>query len=103
MLAGSLGVLPSASLAAGTFGLYEPVHGSAPDLAGQGLANPMGAILSAAMLLRHTLGLDGEAAAIETAIAKTLEEGPVTPDLAAAGAVTATTRQLTDSILSQLA
>ena len=69
MLAGSMGLLPSASLGSGTLGLYEPIHGSAPDIAGQGIANPFGTILSAAMLLRHSLGLEEEAAAVEAAVA----------------------------------
>lgn len=102
MLAGSLGVLPSASLAEGTFGLYEPVHGSAPDLAGQGVANPLGAILSAAMLLRHSLDLEDEAAAIESAVAQTLEAGLATPDLPISGGRTLTTEQLTRAILDRL-
>src|SRR5690606_12022006 len=63
VLTGSLGMLPSASLGEGRLGLYEPIHGSAPDIAGKGLANPLGTILSAAMLLRHSLGLEREAAA----------------------------------------
>ena len=102
MLAGSLGVLPSASLAEGTFGLYEPVHGSAPDLAGQGVANPLGAILSAAMLLRHSLGLDDEASTIESAVAATLESGLTTPDLALAGGRTVNTRALANAIVEQI-
>src|SRR5260370_37755193 len=65
VLAGSLGMLPSASLGAGTMGLYEPIHGSAPDIAGKGIANPTGTVLSASMLLRHSLGLEAEATAIE--------------------------------------
>ncbi len=81
VLAGSLGLLPSASLSADGKGLYEPVHGSAPDIAGQGRANPIGAILSAAMLLRHSLGLEEEASAIEAAIAEALLSAR-TPDLA---------------------
>lgn len=85
-IAGSLGLLPSASLGApGTPGLYEPVHGSAPDIAGQGIANPLAAILSAAMLLQHSIGLPTEAVAIETAVARVLEEGARTADLARAG------------------
>ncbi len=68
MLTGSLGMLPSASLNAEKRGLYEPIHGSAPDIAGQGIANPCGTILSAAMLLRHSLGLETEAQAIEQAV-----------------------------------
>ncbi|MDE2307378.1 MAG: 3-isopropylmalate dehydrogenase [Xanthomonadaceae bacterium] len=80
-LAGSLGLLPSASLGDGHRGLYEPIHGSAPDIAGTGVANPTGAILSAALLLRHSLGLDAEALAIEAAVARVLEHGPRSRDL----------------------
>ncbi|MFC4763455.1 3-isopropylmalate dehydrogenase [Dyella koreensis] len=80
-LAGSLGLLPSASLGEGKAGLYEPIHGSAPDIAGKGVANPVGAILSAAMLLRHSLGLEHEAVAIEAAVADVLERGPHTRDI----------------------
>jgi 3-isopropylmalate dehydrogenase len=83
---GSIGLLPSASLgeretAHGTFGLYEPIHGSAPDIAGQGKANPMATILSAAMMLRHSFGRDAEAARIEDAVAKTLADGILGGDL----------------------
>jgi 3-isopropylmalate dehydrogenase len=85
VLAGSLGMLPSASLGSGTFGLYEPIHGSAPDIAGRGIANPTGTILSSAMLLRHTLGLNAEAAAIEAAVQQTLEAGARTGDIAEPG------------------
>jgi 3-isopropylmalate dehydrogenase len=81
VLAGSLGVLPSASLGEGRRGLYEPIHGSAPDIAGKGIANPTGTILSAAMLLRHSLGLEREAAAIESAVAAALDDGQVTADI----------------------
>ncbi|NOZ06459.1 MAG: 3-isopropylmalate dehydrogenase [Chloroflexi bacterium] len=81
MLAGSLGLLPSASIGEGTFGLYEPVHGSAPDIAGQGVANPLATILSAAMLLRHSLGLEAEAQVVEQAVESTLEAGYRTADL----------------------
>lgn len=81
VLAGSLGLLPSASLGDGTKGVYEPIHGSAPDIAGKGIANPVGTILSAAMLLRHSLGLEKEAQEIERAVTKTLEEGNLTADL----------------------
>ena len=80
VLAGSLGLLPSASLG-GTVGLYEPIHGSAPDIAGKDLANPVGTILSAAMLLRHALGLEAEAAALEAAVHRTLADGHGTGDL----------------------
>src|SRR3979411_2623617 len=68
VLAGSLGLLPSASLGDGPRGLYEPIHGSAPDIAGKGIANPLGTIMSVAMLLRHSLGLDDEARAVESAV-----------------------------------
>ena len=86
VIAGSLGLLPSASLgerrtAHGTFGLYEPIHGSAPDLAGRDLANPIGAILSGAMLLRWSLGRDDAATAVEAAVAQTLDDGIRTADL----------------------
>ena len=102
MLAGSLGVLPSASMAEGTFGMYEPVHGSAPDLVGQGVANPLGAILSAAMLLRHSLGLDEDASAVEAAVTTTLDEGLTTPDLATSGSGSATTSELADAIVARI-
>ncbi|HYG66043.1 MAG TPA: isocitrate/isopropylmalate family dehydrogenase, partial [Anaeromyxobacteraceae bacterium] len=81
VLAGSIGMLPSASLGAGRLGLYEPIHGSAPDIAGRGVANPYGAIASAALLLRHSLGLEAEARAVEAAVAAAVESGVLTPDL----------------------
>jgi len=81
MLCGSMGVIPSASLGAGTVGMYEPIHGSAPDIAGQGKANPIAMILSAAWMLRTSFGLDTEAAAIETAVEAALDAGQVTGDL----------------------
>jgi len=81
VITGSLGMLPSATIG-GKVNLYEPVHGSAPDIAGKGLANPIGAILTGALILRHTGGLDAEAAAIETAVRKVLEQGYRTQDLA---------------------
>lgn len=82
MLAGSMGMLPSASLAEGKLGLYEPIHGSAPDIAGQGKANPLATILSVAMLLRHSLGLEDAARAVEAAVSAVLEAGIVTGDIA---------------------
>jgi 3-isopropylmalate dehydrogenase len=94
VLVGSLGLLPSASLGDGTLGLYEPIHGSAPDLAGRGVANPIGTILSAAMLLRHSLGRDADAARIERAVDETLAAGHRPPDLGG----TLTTTQMTDAI-----
>jgi 3-isopropylmalate dehydrogenase len=81
VITGSLGMLPSATIG-GKVNLYEPVHGSAPDIAGKGLANPLGAILTGALILRHSGGLEAEAAAIETSVRKVLEQGFRTPDLA---------------------
>lgn len=95
-LAGSLGLLPSASLGEGRNGLYEPIHGSAPDIAGQNIANPTGAILSAAMLLRHSLQLEAEAVAIEAAVDQVLSQGPHTRDIGGQ----ATTTQLRDAVLA---
>jgi len=102
MLAGSLGLLPSASLGDGKRGLYEPIHGSAPDIAGQGIANPVGTILSVAMLLRHSLGLSAEADAIEKAVTGAIGEGARTKDIVAPGAHALTTRQVGDAILTKL-
>lgn len=85
MITGSIGMLPSASLAKGNFGMYEPVHGSAPDIAGQDKANPLATILSAAMMLRYTFGLSKEADAIETAVKAVLAKGYRTPDIATEG------------------
>ncbi len=85
VLAGSLGMLPSASLGSGTFGLYEPVHGSAPDIAGQGKANPTGMLLSAALMLRHSLRLEEEAAALERAVESVISGGARTADIAPRG------------------
>jgi 3-isopropylmalate dehydrogenase len=98
VLAGSLGVLPSASLGAGRMGLYEPIHGSAPDLAGKGVANPVGTILSAAMLLRHSLGLEAEAAAVELAVEGAIEAGARTADLGGS----LSTRAMSDAIRARL-
>ena len=88
VLAGSLGLLPSASLGEGRRGLYEPIHGSAPDIAGRGIANPTGTILSSAMLLRHSLGLEAEARAVEEAIEAVLVSGRGTADLGVAKPIT---------------
>jgi 3-isopropylmalate dehydrogenase len=101
VLAGSLGVLPSASLGEGKLGLYEPIHGSAPDIAGKGIANPTGTILSAAMLLRHSLGLEAEARAIEAAVSAALEAGCHTADLGAKQPLT--TAQMGAAIRERLA
>jgi 3-isopropylmalate dehydrogenase len=98
MLAGSMGMLPSASLGEGKRGLYEPIHGSAPDIAGKGIANPLAAILSAALLLRYSLGLDIEAAAVESAVEHALARGYRTADLAAPGSRTASTNEMGDIV-----
>ena len=100
MITGSLGMLPSASLAEGNFGMYEPVHGSAPDIAGTGKANPMATILSAAMMLKYTFGLPDEADAIENAVKKTLAAGYRTPDIMSEGKTPATTEQI-GSLIAQ--
>ncbi len=103
MLAGSLGLLPSASLGDGARGLYEPIHGSAPDIAGKGIANPYGTLLSVAMLLRHSLGLPREADALESAVSRAIESGARTPDIAAPGARACSTREAGDAVLEHLA
>jgi 3-isopropylmalate dehydrogenase len=102
MLAGSLGLLPSASLGDGKRGLYEPIHGSAPDIAGKGIANPVGTILSVAMLLRHSLGLNAEAESIEKAVTGAIADGARTPDIVAPGAKALSTREVGDAILARL-
>ena len=102
VLAGSMGMLPSASIGEGRVGMYEPIHGSAPDIAGQGIANPLAAILAAAMLLRHSLGLEAEAQAVETAVADVLDAGHRTADLAAADGPRVTTRQMGDLVIEAL-
>ncbi|MEE4186361.1 MAG: 3-isopropylmalate dehydrogenase [Gammaproteobacteria bacterium] len=94
MLAGSMGMLPSASVNDGTVGLYEPIHGSAPDIAGRNLANPCGTILSAAMLLRLALGLHDEAAAVEQAVLSALSAGLRTGDIAGRGQPAVGTREM---------
>ncbi len=98
VLAGSLGMLPSASLGDATLGLYEPIHGSAPDIAGKGVANPIGTLLSTAMMLRHSLELEREARAIEDAVASALAQGVRTQDLGG-GATSATTAEVGDAVL----
>jgi 3-isopropylmalate dehydrogenase len=108
MLAGSMGMLPSASLGdilnrqELPLGLYEPIHGSAPDIAGKGIANPLGTILSSAMLLRHSLGLEQEAAALEAAVDAVLNEGVRTPDVAHTGSETVGTTVMGDLIVQHL-
>ena len=102
VLAGSLGMLPSASLNESSYGLYEPIHGSAPDIAGKGIANPTGTIMSAALLLRYSLRLENEAQAIEKAVAATLDTGARTADIAGGGSYLSTT-EFTDTVIQQLA
>ena len=108
MLAGSMGMLPSASLgtrqtAYGLFGLYEPIHGSAPDIAGQDKANPIAAILTVAMLLRHSLGLREEANSVEAAVERVIEAGYRTEDLREAGKVVVGTREMGRLIEEEIA
>ena len=100
-LTGSIGLLASASLGDGTRGMYEPIHGSAPDIAGQGIANPIATILSCAMMLRMSFNLPEEADRVEAAVEKALEAGCRTRDIAAGGAFV-TCRQMTDAILQSL-
>jgi 3-isopropylmalate dehydrogenase len=122
MLAGSMGLLPSASLGGNVerstlnvqhdqpathnpqfiMGLYEPIHGSAPDIAGRGIANPLATILSVAMLLRHSLGLDGEARAVEQAVDQVVTRGDVTPDIAPPGMQPRSTSEVGDAVVAAL-
>ena len=102
VLCGSIGLLPSASLGAGTRGLFEPIHGSAPDIAGFEVANPYGAILSAAMLLRLSLRLEREARAVEEAVSQAIELGALTGDLAPHSLRPATTEEVGDAVLAAL-
>ena len=101
MLAGSLGLLPSASLGEGNRGLYEPIHGSAPDIAGRGIANPYGTLLSTALLLRHSLGLAAEADAVERAVEAAIDSGALTADIAGS-ARPVTTREAGEAVLGRL-
>ena len=103
-IAGSIGMLPSASLGESGGGLYEPIHGSAPDIAGKGIANPMATILSAAMMLRHAFGLAAEADAVERAVSDVLARGLRTPDITAVGASPAvSTSEIGDAIEAEIA
>jgi len=100
-IVGSIGMLPSASIG-GRVGLYEPVHGSAPDIAGRGIANPIGAILSAAMMLRHSFRLGAEAGCIEAAVETTLSAGHRTKDVHMPGGAILSTQEMTDKILNSI-
>ncbi len=102
MLPGSLGMLPSASIGAGGPGLYEPIHGSAPDIAGKGIANPLATILAAAMLLRHSLKLDSAAVKIEAAVQRVLADGLRTADIAG-GKPSLNTEQMLQAVLTRIA
>ena len=102
MLTGSIGMLPSASLNAKNQGLYEPSHGSAPDIAGKGIANPLATILSVALLLRYSLGLHAEAAAVECAVDQVLKQGYRTGDIAAPGASVVGTQEMGDAVVASL-
>ena len=95
-------MLPSASLGEGTLGVYEPIHGSAPDIAGQGIANPIGTILSVAMLLRHSFDLQEEAEAVERAVDDVLAAGHRTPDLAESGQSSIGTTEMGDLIAASI-
>lgn len=100
IITGSIGMLPSASLGDGGVGLYEPVHGSAPDIAGQNVANPLATILSAAMMLRYSLGLDEEADCIENAVSKVLDSGYRTSDIFVDGCIKVSTEKMGEKVLS---
>lgn len=102
MITGSIGMLPSASLAEGKFGLYEPVHGSAPDIAGQGIANPIATIMSVAMMFRYSLGLESQAGQIENAVAKAVALGARTKDIALEGEKVLSTTEMTQRIIDNL-
>ena len=102
MLAGSMGLLPSASLGQGSRGLYEPIHGSAPDIAGQGKANPMATVLSVAMLLRHSLNRNDLAERVEAAVGRVLDQGLRTPDIFGDGMTLVGTQGMGDALVAAL-
>jgi 3-isopropylmalate dehydrogenase len=102
MLTGSIGMLPSASMGQGSFGLYEPVHGTAPDIAGKDLANPLAAILSMAMMLRHSFALEAEAQRVEQAVRQVLRQGFRTGDIQQAGCKRVGTNEMGDAVVSCL-
>jgi 3-isopropylmalate dehydrogenase len=98
MLTGSIGMLPSASLGEGNIGMYEPVHGSAPDIAGRNIANPLATIMSAAMMLRYSFGLEDAAKAVEEAVSKTLDQGFRTADIAGRERNIVSTKEMGDAV-----
>ena len=102
MLTGSIGMLPSASLDANGKGLYEPIHGSAPDIAGKGMANPLAAILSAAMLLRYSLNEPEQAERIERAVGRVLDQGLRTLDIMAGDMTPVGTQAMGDAVVAAL-
>ena len=102
MLTGSIGMLPSASLDASGKGLYEPIHGAAPDISGQDVANPLAAILSAAMMLRYSLDAPEKADRVETAVGKVLDDGLRTPDIESPGTTVVGTREMGDAVAAAL-
>jgi 3-isopropylmalate dehydrogenase len=102
MLTGSIGMLPSASLNSKNFGMYEPIHGSAPDIAGKGVANPLATILSLAMLLRYSLAQPAAADRVEAAVRKVLARGFRTADIAEAGRQTVSTRAMGDAVVAAM-
>lgn len=102
MLAGSLGMLPSASLGDSKRGLYEPIHGSAPDIAGRNIANPCGTIASVALLLRHSLDLEEEARLVETALLKVISNGARTADIARGNDPVLSTSAMTAKVVEQI-
>lgn len=102
MITGSIGMLPSASLGENSFGLYEPIHGSAPDIAGKGVANPLATILSVGMMLKYTLGLEKEAKAIDDAVTRVLEKGYRTADIISEGMTLVKTKEMGDLVIKEL-
>ena len=102
MLTGSIGMMPSASLSEGTLGMYEPIHGSAPDIAGMDIANPLGTILSAAMMLRYSFNMIDEADAIENAVNKVLDEGYRTGDIMQEGMTKVGCKQMGDLVAERI-
>lgn len=102
MITGSIGMLPSASLGDGTIGMYEPIHGSAPDIAGKGIANPLATILSSAMMLRYSFGLEEEAKLIEKSVVEVLEEGYRTGDIMSEGMKLVGTKEIGELVLNKI-
>ena len=102
MITGSIGMLPSASLRSDSFGLYEPIHGSAPDIAGLNIANPIATILSCAMMLRYTFNLQAEASAIEKAVSVVLDKGFRTPDIYTEGSTKVGTKEMGELIQKEI-